>query len=159
MCCPVFQGRDELGDHAGGPSEKDHEQHTDYESPDAAPPRHGRPGVTDRDGGAASDGATNKKKQNFIWSSAWDVTGIIVYVYGHLSCLTLPAVSGVKSFLCSSVKDCGPPLQRALKRGEGQKTATKKRNYLDETTSSFFVCFWVFTFRGAYELNHISNGA
>ena len=66
MCCPVFQGRDELGDHAGGPSEKDHEQHTDYESPDAAPPRHGRPGVTDRDGGAASDGATNKKTELYL---------------------------------------------------------------------------------------------
>ena len=50
MCCLVSQGRDEFGDHAGGPSEKDHEQHTDYESPDAASPRHGYPGVTDCDG-------------------------------------------------------------------------------------------------------------
>lgn len=47
MCCPVFQGRDELGDHAGGPSEKNHEQHTDYESPDVASPWHGCPGVMD----------------------------------------------------------------------------------------------------------------
>lgn len=50
MCCPVFQGRDELGDHTGGPSEKDHEQHTDYESPDAASPRHRCPGVMDCNG-------------------------------------------------------------------------------------------------------------
>lgn len=57
MRCPVFQGRDELGDHAGGPSEKDHEQHTDYESPDAASPRHGCPGVTGR-----SERGENKNK-------------------------------------------------------------------------------------------------
>lgn len=67
MRCPVFQGRDELGDHSGGPSEKDHEQHTDHEGPDAAPPRHRRPGVTTCDtGGAASD-----RKQKLMWSSAW----------------------------------------------------------------------------------------
>lgn len=72
--------------------------------------------------------------------------GIIVKVNGHLLCLTLPAVSGVKSFLCSSVKDCGPPLlKRALKRGKGQKTTTKKkRNYLDEMT--YFSFFFLLLF-------------
>ncbi|KAF3702500.1 Ephrin type-A receptor 7 [Channa argus] len=44
------EGRDELGNHTGGPSEKDHEQHTDYESPDAASPWHGCSSVTDCDG-------------------------------------------------------------------------------------------------------------
>lgn len=56
------QGRDELGDHAGGPSEKDHEQHTDNESPDAAPPRHGDPGVTDGIGRAQNP--KGQQKQN-----------------------------------------------------------------------------------------------
>lgn len=42
-----LQGRNELRDHAGGPSEEDHEQHTDNESTDAAPPRYRRPGVMD----------------------------------------------------------------------------------------------------------------
>lgn len=93
-------------------------------------------------------------KTELIWSSAWDVTRIIVKVNGHLSCLTLPAVSGVESFLCSSVKDCTALLQRALKRGKGQnKKQQQKRKYLDKTISlSFF-------FRSAYEYNHISNGA
>lgn len=156
MCCPVFQGRDELGDHAGRPSEKDHEQHTDNESPDAASSRHRCPGVT-----ADCDGPHRmgrKTETELIWSSAWDVTGIIVKVNGHLLCLTLPAVSGVKSFLCSSVKDCGLPLQRALKRKRA-KNSNKKRNYLDETTSFFFFIVFDFIFRSAYELNHISNGA
>lgn len=44
MC---LQGRNELRDHAGGPSEEDHEQHTDNESTDAAPSRYRRPGVMD----------------------------------------------------------------------------------------------------------------
>lgn len=43
--CLVLQGCDELGDHFSGTSEEDHEQHTDYESPDAKSPRHGHPGV------------------------------------------------------------------------------------------------------------------
>lgn len=119
---PVFQGRDELGDHTGGPSEKDHEQHTDYESPDAPSSWHRCPGVTGTGHHRLSKGVKMKSELN--WSSAWDVTGIMVKANRHLLCLTLPAASGVKSFLCSSVKDCG--LQRALKRGKGQKTATKK---------------------------------
>lgn len=150
MGCPVFQGRDELGNHTGGPSEKDHEQHTDYESPDAASPWHGCSSVTGCDGMPRAGARTITE---LIWNSAWDVTGIIVKVNGHLSCLTLPAVSGVKSFLCSLVKDCTPLLQRALENGKGQKkNSNNKRNYLDETTFFFF-------FRSAYEPNHISNGA
>lgn len=43
--CLVLQGCDELGDQFSGPSEEDHEQHTDYESPDAASPWHRNPGV------------------------------------------------------------------------------------------------------------------
>lgn len=144
MCCPVFQGRDELGDHAGGASEKDHEQHTDYESPDAASPRHGCPGVTNCDDRPRQTGAQKTKKTELIWSSAWDVTGIIVKVNGHLLCLTLPAVSGVKSFLCSSVKDCGPPLQRALKGGKGQKTTTKKETTWTRWLSFYFLSFLFF---------------
>ena len=101
MHCPVFQGRDELGDHAGGPSEKDHEQHTDYESPDAASPWHRCPGVMD---------GPHRTETELLWSSASDVAGIIVKVNGHLLCPTPLAVSRVKSFLCPSVKDCGPPL-------------------------------------------------
>lgn len=59
---PVFQGCDELGDHAGGPSEKDHEQHTDYESPDAPSPRHRRPGVTGTGHHHLSTGVKMKSK-------------------------------------------------------------------------------------------------
>ncbi|KAG7244198.1 hypothetical protein INR49_004271, partial [Caranx melampygus] len=65
---PVFQGRDELGDHTGGPSEKDHEQHTDYESPDAPSPRHGCPGVTGTGHHRLSTGV--KMKSELIWSRA-----------------------------------------------------------------------------------------
>lgn len=133
MCCPVSQGRDELGDLTGGPSEKDHEQHTDYESPDAPSPRHGCPGVTDCDGPPGRE---------LFWSSACDVTEIIVKVNGHLLCLTLPAVSGVKSFLCSSVKDCGPSFQGALKRGKGQKKNSNKKETTWTRRLPFFVCFW-----------------
>lgn len=43
-----LQRCDELGHHAGGSSEEDHEQHTDNESPDVAPPRYRCPGVTER---------------------------------------------------------------------------------------------------------------
>lgn len=118
MCCPVFQGRDELGDHAGGPSEKNHEQHTDYESPDVASPWHGCPGVMD---------GLQRTETELLWSSASDVAGIIVKVNGHLLCPTPLAVSRVKSFLCPSVKDCGPPLWRALKRGKGQKKQQQKK--------------------------------
>lgn len=99
-----------------------------------------------------------KTKTELIRSSAWDVPGIIVKVNGHLLCLTLSAVSGVKAFLCSSLKDCGPTLLWPLKRGKGQKKQQQKRNYLDETTP-FFVTLFSFLFRSAYELNHISNGA
>lgn len=67
------------------------------------------------------------------------MTGIIVKVKGRLLCLTLPAVSGVKSFLCSSVKDCGPPLQKGTKERKRAKNSNKKRNYLDKTT--FFFAF------------------
>ncbi|KAG9347425.1 hypothetical protein JZ751_004992 [Albula glossodonta] len=40
-------GCDELGNHFSRPSEKDHEQHTDYEGSDAAPSWHRCAGVTD----------------------------------------------------------------------------------------------------------------
>lgn len=43
-----LQGRDELGNLAGGPSEESHEQYTNYEGADAASARHGGPGVTHR---------------------------------------------------------------------------------------------------------------
>ncbi|MEQ2285426.1 hypothetical protein AMECASPLE_031667 [Ameca splendens] len=46
----VLLGCDELGNHTSGPPEKDHEQHTDYESPDAASSRYRCPGVTSCDG-------------------------------------------------------------------------------------------------------------
>ena len=134
----MFQGCDEFGDHAGGPSEKDHEQHTDYESSDATSPRHRCPGVT----GTGHLGQAVKTKTELIWSSAWDVTGIIVKVNRHLLCLTLPAVSGVESFLCSSVKDCGPDLQRALKRGKGQKKQQQKKKLTGQ--DFLFFCFSFF---------------
>lgn len=72
MCCLIFQGRNELGDHASGPSEKDHEQHTDNESPDAASSWHRCPGVTECD---ELPWDRMKSKTELIWSSAWDVTG------------------------------------------------------------------------------------
>ncbi|CAK6968207.1 Ephrin type-A receptor 7, partial [Scomber scombrus] len=69
-------GRDELGDHAGGTSEKDHEQHTDYESPDAASSRHRCSGVMDCDGPPRTGRKKNngEKKQDLSGSSAWDGT-------------------------------------------------------------------------------------
>lgn len=78
QCCAGFQGCNEFGDHACGPSEEDHEQHTDYESPDAASPRNGRAGVMIRDGPPPS--GRKKPRQNFSgaapekkpgWQSKW----------------------------------------------------------------------------------------
>lgn len=125
MHCPFFQRCDELGNHTGGPSEKDHEQHTDYESPDAASPWHGCSSVTSCDRKPRAGIQTITK---VMWNDAWDVTTKFVKVNGHPSCLTLLAVSGVKSFLGSLVKDCTLLPQRAQARGKGQQ---HKRNYLD----------------------------
>lgn len=146
-CSSAFQGCDEFGNHAGGPSEEDHEQHTDYESPDAASPWDGRAGVTKRDGLPPSGRET---KTELLWSSAGEETGRTVKVNGRLSCLT-PAASGGKSLLCSSARDGGPSLQRALKREKGQEAATK--------TSWMRFFFFFFLCRSAYELDYISVDA
>lgn len=63
-----------------------------------------------------------------------------VKVSGRVLCLTPPAASGVESFLCSSVRDSGLSLQKALKRGKDKKQQHKS-NYLDKKTFFFSFSF------------------
>ena len=152
MCCPLFQGRDELGDHAGGPSEKDHEQHTDYEGPDAPSPRHRCPGVT----GTGHLGQGRSPKQSlpgaapgtFYRDLQSKQTSVMSDSSGCVRSEIIPL------FLSEGLWSASSEGTQERKRATQNKTVTKK-----ETTWTrlffvlFFVCLW-----GAYRLNHISNG-
>lgn len=114
MCCCVSQGRDELGDHAGGPSEEDHEQHTDYEGPDAAPARQGRPGVTER---AGPPGRAAISRSSACDVAAPTETRRALYVALRLTLFRQRPERKNHSFVPHLVRTGGPPLPSAEVRG------------------------------------------
>lgn len=128
-----LQGCDELGHHAGGPSEEGHEQHTDNESPDVTPPWYRCPGVMDPNQPSGPECASAAPRAKL---------GSTLDVSTHLLCLAWN-----HSFF--------PQWRIVIDSSEGRKRATLNNKLKLPGWDHFLFCLFFFFWGGLRIQPHI----